>query len=119
MNDGVVRTAQPCLTILRPFDHLKPFEPLAPEDVKRCEPHATREEAERHYYDWSLGGVSESTFRGAEKCEYGCGEWTNKALGSRQLGGHFPATYLCDLHRTTAILASLRPFEPGFAVTHS
>ena len=118
-NDGVVRTAQPCVTILRPFDPLNPFAPLRPGDVKRCEPHATREEAERHYYDWSLGNLAEAEFQSAEKCEAGCGTWTNRALGNSGLIGYFRSVFLCDFHRRPDVVAELRPFEPGISVVHS
>lgn len=119
MNDGVVRTAQPCLTILRPFDPTKWHEPLQPEDVRRCEPHATREEAERHYYEWSLAEVTEVETSNAVKCERGCGTWTNKYLGHPGLSGYFPATFLCDFHRSREVLAKVHPFKPGIQVMHS
>lgn len=84
-----------------------------------CEPHTTREEAERHYYDASLDAASEwdCSWTACEVPE--CPNPTQKMLGNMRLGRHFNATPLCDEHRTHEQLASLHPFAPGMQVIHS
>lgn len=107
MNDGVVRTAPPCVRI-----------PIDESTITHCDPHPTREDAERHFYDYSLSQLKESTFLSAKHCEY-CDTWTNKALGNRGLGLYFREVFLCDTHRTTERVAALHPFKPGIALIHS
>lgn len=120
MNDGVVRTAQPCIGPKGdiPADYLIGVtkEPI---EWERCSPHATKEEAERHFYDWCLSRLVETECESAERCEQGCGEWTNKTLENRGLSGLFKSVFLCDEHRSKEVVATLHPFRPGIQIIHS
>lgn len=115
MNDGMVRTAAPCIQI----ELTKEPIPRIAGEPTFCPPHETREAAERHFYDHCLGSLSEATSSHAERCATGCGEWTDKALENRGLSGYFRATWLCDEHRTKEKVAELHPFKPGIQLVHS
>lgn len=117
MNDGNVRTAAPCITI-REREGWQLGDPIPEEDIKRCEPHATKEEAERHFYDWSLETLHESEWTSAQKCETGCGAWSNKSLGNH-FHGYFGDVFLCDFHRNADRVAELKPFRPDIQLIHS
>lgn len=121
MNDGVVRTAQPCITILKPFEPGSLDFSLRPSDITRCPPHATKEDAERHYYDWCLSTVSEIKLADQQRrCRAsGCSEWTDTMLGNRQLGRMFNGDPLCDAHRTPEALRALHPYAPGMMSIYS
>lgn len=119
MNDGVIRTCPPCISFREPFDHDNPMKPVAPENIVRCEPHATKEDAERHFYDSCLATLRESTWTAARKCERGCGTWADKSLGDPGMGGYFSDVFLCDFHRNAESVAELRPFKPDIQVVHS
>lgn len=61
MNDGVVRTAEPCIKHIG--DESDPawfLMPYNPDDWERCEPHATREDAEKHFYEWCIESLAEA-----------------------------------------------------------
>ena len=118
MNDDVVRTAAPCITIDEPFDLRKPYEPPKPENVHRCPPHATKEEAERHFYDYSLGLVTEDHYGNWEGCAV-CDAPTKAGLSAPGISTLFSGTALCDAHRTIEHLKELNPFEPGIRLIHS
>lgn len=121
MNNGVVRIAQPCITILKPFDPGSLDFSLRPSDIVRCPPHATREEAERHYYDWCLSTVTEIKLGEQQlRCRApSCEAWTDTLLGNRQLERMFNGDPLCDEHRTRETLAAIHPFAPGLRSIHS
>ena len=119
MNDGIIRAAAPCMTILRQFDPGAPFKPLEDGDFSLCPPHPTREDAEQHFYDHCLAGLVQVEDEAAHRCAAGCGEWTNKCLENRGLYGIFRAIFLCNEHRTPEKVAELRPFEPGIQLIHS
>jgi hypothetical protein len=122
MNNGVVRTAQPCIRHVGdesdPFWYMKPSNESAWE---RCEPHATKEQAERHFYDWCLSTVTEIKLGEQQlRCRApGCEAWTDTELGNRQLGRMFNGDPLCEAHRTREVLAQIRPFAPGMGLIHS
>lgn len=135
MNDGYVRTAWPCK---RPADGVTfrlgtdmslgktPISAwkagaIVPDDAAwiTCEPHATREDAERHYYDASLEGATTEYAISWMACAVPeCPEPTTKMLGNvgQEL---FNGDPLCDAHRTREQLAALHPFAPGLALIHS
>jgi len=121
MNDGRVRTAWPCRRLRYPDSKIAAatgLRNLGPNDFETCEPHATREEAERHFYDACL----------ADTRDHGAGDWsgcrvcdapTKTALGNLGLGRMFSPEPLCDEHRTREHLAELSPFHGGIALIHS
>lgn len=121
MNNGVVRTAQPCITILKPFDPTSPDFSLKASDITRCPPHATKEDAERHYYDWCLSTVTEIKLSNQQlRCRAeGCEAWTDTELGNRQPERMFNGDPLCDEHRTRETLALIHPFRSPLGVIHS
>lgn len=121
MNDGQVRTATPCIQhIGDESDPLWYMGEYRDEDWKRCDPHATREEAERHFYDHSLSQLRDEESEAAYRCETpNCGTWTNRALGNRQEWFYFRAIFLCDQHRTRAMVEQLHPFKAGVRIIHS
>ena len=122
MNDGVVRTAQPCIRhVGEKSDPFWYMQPSKPEDWVCCEPHATREEAERHFYDWCLSTVEESRMSDQQlRCRVaGCDGWSDVLLGNRQLGHLFNGDPLCEAHRSKDQLALLHPFKPGMVLVHS
>jgi len=121
MNYGVVRTAQPCITILKPLDPMSLDVSLKASDITRCPPHATKEEAERHYYDWCLSTVVEIKLSDQQlRCRAeGCEAWTDTELGNRQLDRMFNGDPLCDVHRNRETLALIHPFTSGLRSIHS
>lgn len=121
MNNGVVRTAQPCIQIPEMSVEDLMRKPLMGTNITRCEPHATREEAERHYYDWCLSTVTEIKLSNQQlRCRAeGCEAWTGTELGNRQLECMFNGDPLCDEHRTRETLALIHPFAPGLRSIHS
>ena len=121
MNNGVVRTAHPCIQIPEmSFEDLM-RKPLMGTDITRCPPHATKEEAERHYYDWCLSTVTEIELSNQQlRCRAeGCEAWTDTELGNRQLERMFNGDPLCDAHRNRETLALIHPFTPGLGSIHS
>ena len=122
MNNGIVRTAEPCIRHVGdesdPMWYLKPSTEAAWE---RCEPHATQEEAERHFYDWCLSTVAEIRLSGQmRRCRMdGCRTWTGTELGNRQMERLFNGDPLCAAHRNRETLALLHPFRPRLRVIHS
>jgi hypothetical protein len=122
MRDGVVRTAEPCIRHVGDETHpLWYMQPSKPEEWERCEPHATREEAERHYYDWCLSTATDIQLADQQlRCRAeGCEAWTDTELGNRQLERMFNGDPLCAEHRTRDVLATLHPFTPGLRSVHS
>lgn len=119
MNDGRVRTAQPCIKFIGDPKLLEPpYAPTKAEDWERCPPHATKEEAERHFYDFCLEQAKEHDGSHWMDCAK-CGAATKKMLGNMGLGDLFHIEPLCDEHRTKEVLADLHPFAPGIAMVHS
>lgn len=77
--------------------------------------HATREEAERHFYDGELDRLRESEHADQQfKCAV-CGAWTTKALGTNYVG----PVDLCDEHRNREGFEQAYPFVPGMSITAS
>lgn len=118
MNDRKVRTAWPCLRYVGPEKPLERMMNATPDDFERCAPHATREEAERHWYDACLEAVEESNFGDWSGCRV-CDAPTKKGLGNPQMSRAFHVDPLCDEHRTKETLSSLHPFKSGWQVIHS
>lgn len=87
--------------------------------------HATKEEAERCFYEYCLDRVREAEIASAQyRCRFPlesgqCGAWTSKALESPGYSGCFEPTFLCDDHRTREGLRAVRPFHPGLCLIHS
>jgi len=120
MNDGVVRTAAPCIRFLKPFDYSKPFEPAKPEDIERCTPHATQEEAERHFYDYCFEAenIHENTTANWMDCAK-CGAPTKRLLGNRSMSQTIQQEALCDEHFSIETLRELHPFRREMTLMHS
>jgi hypothetical protein len=98
-NDDVIRTAWPCLD---------------------CPPHATREEAERHFYEACLESVVERSTLESWRCAVSdCERPSWKTLGNPQMSRCFRPVPLCTEHCNRATLRELHPFEPGLSVIHS
>ena len=122
MNDGIVRTAEPCSRhVGDESDPMWYMKPSNESDWQRCEPHATRDEAERHFYDWCLETVAETRMGDQQlRCRMpDCAEWTDTVLGNLQDERLFNGDPLCEAHRTREVLAQIRPFEPGMELIHS
>lgn len=117
-NDGRIRTAAPCLRYVGSPD-ASYDSPYRKEDWELCEPHATKEEAERHFYDWCLSEVKEVACSWAS-CRYpSCDQPANKALGNSPFGMLFSQLPLCDDHRNAESLQLITPFRPGLTLMHS
>lgn len=119
MNDGRVRPAWPCRRYVGDCN----LEDLvagnaSPEDFETCEPHATREQAERHFYEACLEAVEEVRFGEWHGCAV-CDQPTKAGLGNRLLSRYFRPDPLCDEHRNREQLAQLHPFPPDLSLTHS
>ena len=122
MNDGVVRTAAPCVRhVGDESDPLWYMQPSKAEDWAYCEPHETQEDAERHFYEWCLENVTEQKYTTKQLCSVeGCDEWSQFALGNNELGRFFGlGPNLCDAHRNREHLATLRPFHSPIRSVHS
>lgn len=86
--------------------------------------HATREEAERHFYDGEAAKVGEVTYTTASVCEVHPdvpAPWTPTAVESHMLGS---PVYFCDECRSRfstheAIWRTHNPFTPGISITAS
>lgn len=130
-NDGLSRMAWPCQRLADGVDarfsrdngqlEFRRGDKVVPKDEAwvTCPPHATREEAERHYYDASLASARELNASWTACAVPECPNPTTKMLGNMGLERHFNATPLCDEHRTREQLAALYPFAPGMQVIHS
>lgn len=119
-NGGEVFTIAPCRWHTGdesdPLWYLRPYRA---EDWAECEPHATREEAERHFYDYSLGQVKEQAVSWTSCSVSGCPAPASRALGTQGLSLYFSLTPLCDQHLSADTLVALYPFEPGLQLVHS
>lgn len=79
--------------------------------------HATKEEAEKHFYDYEL----DQPFRIYEdinqqaKCVV-CGEWTQNRV---MLYDGYTTYILCKDHQTKEDLMKVRPFTPGMSSIYS
>lgn len=115
MNDGRIRTAPPCIQ----FEE-QPIEEIGrvPSKVLGMCEHATKEEAERHFYDDCLDRVKESESSHWMDCAV-CGAPTKKLLGNRPFGVLFSEQPLCDDHFSKETLAELHPFSTGIYLMHS
>lgn len=120
MNDGVIRTAAPCRRYTGPVRTVAEMmrEPVKGTDFTTCEPHASKEEAERHFYDYSLEQVEERDCSWTS-CSAHCGNPANKTLGNLGMALYFQPTPLCDQHRSREELIALYPFKTGIALIHS
>jgi hypothetical protein len=81
--------------------------------------HVTREEAERHFYEYCLGEVQEHVSNDEQRQCAICGTWTNKVLGNEQFWLLSLRAWLCDEHRNKQELGKLFPFEVGVELIHS
>lgn len=82
--------------------------------------HATKEEAERCFYDFCLDHAGEQDWVPRGKCEFpGCGETAVKAFGMPREDSVIPFAFLCDAHRNRAGLEAAHPFEAGIQITHT
>lgn len=88
--------------------------------VLHSDGHATREEAERHFYDWDLQTLLTFT-EGNEKTKHECEAPGCKTLTDRGLATRFrwKVQWFCDLHRVKPIYEMLNPFEPGIEIQQS
>ncbi len=118
MNDGVIHTSGGCVTWPdgRPTEEQaisgtgpKPGQPHA---------HATREEAERCFYDHEAASLRPTQMPEDEqrRCEQpGCTAWTQRGLASRLLGD----ADLCDEHRNADGWRAVHPFFPDIEIASS
>lgn len=89
--------------------------------------HATKEEAERCFYEHSLDRVHEIENSSIQhRCSVPlplpgsfCDAWTTKGLESPGYGGCFQVTWLCDAHRNREGLVVAHPFQKGLSMIHS
>lgn len=79
--------------------------------------HATREEAERCYWEYELDNAKATAVEGAQYPCAVCRAWTQRGYSTGQ--GHMTTTLLCDAHRNRAGLEQARPFRPGTTVMSS
>lgn len=88
--------------------------------VTHTDGHPTKEEAERHFYEWdikTLGLITESDdklFHGCEAPE--CKTHTTIGFVTRY---RWKPQWFCDLHRVKEIYIMLNPFKPGVMITQS
>ena len=81
--------------------------------------HATREEAERHFYDYCLEQAQvHPQEREMRRCRV-CNAWTRNQLGNIQMWLLLQPEWLCDAHLTREFLAQVQPFAPGYTLVHS
>ena len=123
MNGDQIRTAAPCRLYIGPTD--KPiWDPVYtdPANWQRCEPHATREEAERHFYDYCLENLVTETTEWmncqAKDCDAPARLWHhNRGIGMAFSGG----LSLCTNHYPYAdeLIQERYPFESGMQIWHS
>lgn len=99
MNDGAIWTSGGCHTAGEPHAH------------------ATREEAERCFYDYEAGQLVEREYADTQhRCQFpDCTNWTSKFLEAGLLG----AKELCDEHRNADGWRAANPFAPGLSITAS
>lgn len=132
MNDRVIRTAWPCVRLKEgvTLSHEFGLPPYDPDQWERCEPHATAEEATRHWYAASLAELHEETYGDWMGCQAWlgmrpdgsaivCDLPTKGGLGNRGMAGAFSGNALCEQHRTPEVVAALNPFHAGLEVIHS
>lgn len=79
--------------------------------------HETREEAERHWWDWATAELRESTLIDQQRPCAVCRAWTDLLAESRD--GHLGPVSLCETHRNTEGLRQAAPFHPGTSITSS
>ena len=77
--------------------------------------HATREQAERHFYDGELANLREIEWHETQHPCAVCKAWTSKALETRLSG----PVDLCDEHRNAAGFEQASPFAPGRSIVAS
>ena len=118
MNDGHVRASDSCVTWPEgpPADvaeALAGIKPIGPDHV-----HATREEAERCYFEWEATNLRELTWKDAQHpCQYpGCDIWTQKAVEAPH---STKIADLCDDHRNADGWKAVHPFVPGLEIASS
>ena len=120
MRDGLVSLAPPCRRFIgNPLPDIQPFPmPYNPDEWETCEPHATKEEAERHFHDWSIAEAREQGFGNWMGCAV-CDAPTKRGWGSAHFSAPYGVDPLCDAHYSAQTYADLHPFEPGIALLHS
>lgn len=96
MNDGQIWRAAPCR------DH-------------GAGGHATKEEAERHYWEYQTGELRTFPDQAHYPCKV-CETFTNQRAISRD---GMVSAYLCDEHRNIDIFRALFPFKPGMSIASS
>jgi hypothetical protein len=117
MNDGVIHTAGGCVTW--PDGRPTMEQALSGTGPRPGVPHAhaTREEAERCFYDHEAAHLRESHSEDAQRrCQFPeCGEWTQFSLAARLLGD----ADLCSAHRNAEGWKAVNPFRPGLSIASS
>mgnify|MGYP001608649807 FL=1 len=121
MNDGIVRTSAPCLQIDEHFDPANTYNPPKSENLHRCQPHQTREEAERHFYDYCLEQARVHVHADEMRKCIICQAWTDAGMGNNQMWLGIRPVDLCEKHLTKEFLALAVPFPPegGISIIHS
>lgn len=125
MNDGHIRTAQPCAWPDFDWSSVTHEAIIAgsvqPTGRERCD-HDTREEAERHQYDAALAKMTIDrldldAIRERRRCDAPrCREWESWRANWHD-GYRFD--HLCDAHADRATVALIHPFVPGIRSMHS
>lgn len=93
---------------------------IKPTGRERCD-HDTREQAERHHYDYDVEKISWhpidlNTTSTLHRCEIpGCAEWSTVSTSGHGWGR---GTY-CDLHGNSDGYRLAHPFVPGLREMHS
>lgn len=85
------------------------------------EPHASKEDAERCFYEYCMSSLVETDHGdSAQRCEVeGCDAWAPKTLGTRGLWKLQIQCWLCDEHRNVDTVRRLYPFTGGYSIIHS
>jgi hypothetical protein len=79
--------------------------------------HATKVEAERHYYDWMIRNAIEATLSDRkELCAAKCDEFTQKGF---QLHAWSMPIWLCERHCFRETLTIVHPFMPDIMISTS
>lgn len=123
MNDGRIRTAAPCRLYTGPVRSVADMmrAPVRGSDFTTCAPHETREEAERHFYDYSREeAMAHEVDISWSNCRYPeCKNPANHALGVGRLDLFGSLTPLCDDHRNANGWEAANPFYTPMFLMHS
>lgn len=119
MRDGKVRPAAPCLTYIGdPGKLMSTMAAFDESDWVTCEPHPTKADAERHFYEHSISEARVQKWVTWMACEI-CDAPTREGYGTNLLSLGFANVPLCERHLSEEHLRAVRPFKEGIAIVHS